>query len=110
MNKNWLKYFGFLGLLGLLGVFTSNVGYYGFFGFFGFFGFSKIIADERFSANLNKAARNAFLVAILLYVIATIYANLIHSIMVYAYCFAIGFALQTLVFSFSLQYYDRVGE
>lgn len=102
MRKSWLGYLGFLGLLGLLGLFTSNVGYYGFFGFFGFFSFWKITNDERLLINANKAARNSFIASLFLFIIATIYANIAENLMVYAYCFVLGFALQIVIFSFSL--------
>jgi hypothetical protein len=110
MNRNWIMYLGFLGFLGLLSIFSDNQGYIGFFGFFGFFGFARIINDERFSANINKAARNAFLISIILYPAATILANLLSDFSVFSYAYAINFALQVLVFTFSLQYYDKAGE
>lgn len=110
MNKNWIMYLGFLGFLGLLSIYSKNLSYIGFFGFFGFFGFSKIINDERFSANINKAAKNAFLISIVLYPATTIFANLISNFSIFAYAYAINFALQILVFAVSLQYYDKAGE
>lgn len=110
MNKNWLKYFGFLGLLGLLGLFTSNVGFYGFFGFFGFFSAGKVKQDERFIANINKAAKNAFLVSLFVFIITTILPTIISNRDIFVYGFAINFALQMIIFTFSFQYYDRVGE
>ena len=110
MKGNWLKYLGLLGFLGLLGYFTSNTGFYGFFGFFGFFGFSKMTDDERMHANINKAARNAFVVSILIYAITMVWGAVIDNYIVMSYGFAINFAITILVFSFSFQYYDHTGE
>lgn len=109
MKRNWIAYLGFLGFLGFLSFFTNNFSYIGFFGFFGFFGFSKIINDERFSANINKAAKNAFLILVVLYPATTILANLISNFDIFVYAYALNFALQIRVFAFSLQYYDKVG-
>lgn len=106
MDRNWIKYLGFLGLLGLLGFFTPNAGFYGFFGFFGFFFYKNIKFDERFSANLNKAARNAFLFSILLFIVSTILATIAKSDIVYIYTVGFGFGLQVLIFSLSFSYYE----
>jgi hypothetical protein len=108
VKENFLCYLGFLGLLGLLGLFTDNAGFYGFFGFFSFFSYRKIISDERFKENINKAAKNAFLSAIIFYPLVATYAAFTSSIAsVYSFAFAINFALQIIVFSFSLTYYER---
>lgn len=110
MKVNWLKYLGFLGFAGLLSLFTDNPGYSGFFGFFAFFGFAKVRCDERFSVNINKAARNAWVISILFYVAASIFAAFTpFKAMVFAFGFGISFALQILVFTFSFQYYDNRG-
>lgn len=71
-------------------------------GYLGFLGLLGLLA--------NKAARNSFIASLFLFIIATIYANIAENLMVYAYCFVLGFALQIVIFSFSLQYYDQVGE
>jgi len=108
MKKNSAWYLGFLGLLGLLGLFTNNPGFYGFFGFFGFFAYRKIIFDERFKENFNKAAKNAFLSGILFYPLVATYAAFTSSdALVYSFAFAINFALQMIIFSLSLSYYER---
>ncbi|SFG12076.1 Protein of unknown function [Desulfotomaculum arcticum] len=108
MKENFLWYLGFLGALGLLGLITDNPGFYGFFGFFGFFAYRKIIFDERFKENVNKAAKNAFLSAIIFYPLVTTYAVFTSSFAsVYSFAFAINFALQIIIFSFSLSYYER---
>ncbi|MDX9872865.1 MAG: DUF3796 domain-containing protein [Clostridia bacterium] len=110
MKRNWIKYLGFLGLLGLPSIFAGNLSFTGFFGFFGFFSFYKIHNDERFSANINKAAKNTLLITFFLYPATTIYANLIADFSIFVHAYAINFALQIIVFAFSLQYYDKVGE
>lgn len=107
MKKCWLGYLGFLGLLGLLGYFTGNFGFYGFFGFFGWFSFFKIIPDERFAENLNKACRNAFFVTLVWSAIIIVAGAITQNAGVYIAGFVINFALAVIVFALSLPYYDR---
>ncbi|MTI82683.1 MAG: DUF3796 domain-containing protein [Firmicutes bacterium] len=106
-EKNSLKYLGFMGLLGLLGFLTDNTGFYGFFGFFGFFAFQKITPDERFKANVSKAGRNAFFLSLVIFALSSVYVTLTSEPMAYIVGFAANFALQVLVFTFSLQYYEK---
>ena len=106
MKSSWLKYLGFLGLLGLLGIVTDNVGFYGFFGFFGFFAYAKMVSDERLEININKAARNAFVIMLPVFVLATVLAGVLREITVYAYAFIALVILQILTFSFSLKFYE----
>jgi hypothetical protein len=107
MKSSWVKYLGFLGMLGILGIFTDNIGFYGFFGFFSFFVYCKIIRDERLEANVNRAARNAFVVAIPVFVIATVIAGIMKDLIVFSYAFIALFVLQLVTFSFSLKFYER---
>lgn len=107
MKSSWLKYLGFLGMLGVLGIFTDNIGFYGFFGFFGFFFYGRVINDERLETNVNKSARNAFIVALPVFVIATVIAGILKDLMVYSYAFIALFILQLLTFSFSLKFYEK---
>lgn len=110
MHRNWLKYLGLLGFLGLLGLFTSNPGFYGFYGFFSFFSFTRIKNDERLEANANKSCRNAFLSSLFLFMITVIYATMTDNKEIFIFAFALNFAIQIIVFTFSLHFYDRVGE
>ncbi|MGI6703034.1 MAG: DUF3796 domain-containing protein [Clostridia bacterium] len=109
--KNRISLMGLLGLLGLLGLITDNPGFYGFFGFFGFFGFAKILPDEMFKQNVNKAAKNAFFTGLIIYptvvVIGTL--SLFPFALVFTFGFAVNFAVQILVFSFSLSKYEKSG-
>ena len=107
MKSSWIKYLGFLGMLGVLGIFTDNIGFYGFFGFFSFFIYYKVIKDERLEANVNKAARNAFVVAIPVFVIATVIAGFMKDLIVFSYAFIALFILQLVTFSFSLKFYEK---
>lgn len=107
--RNSLGLLGFLGLLGLLGLVTDNPGFYGFFGFFGFFGFAKMLPDEMFRANVDRAARNAFVSSVLIYPIVVTWGAVTSSHMVFAVGFAISFAVQMVVFVFSLTAYERGG-
>jgi hypothetical protein len=109
MKKSWLKYLWLLGFLGILGFFTSNKGFFGFFGFFGFLGLSLISSDERLEANINKAARNAFVSGIFVFIAAIIYSAFAADLSIFAYAFLINFALQIVVFVVSLRIYDRMG-
>jgi len=101
---------GFLGLLGLLALITDNVGYAGFFGFFGFFGFSNIRNDERMEASINRAARNAFIISVIVYALGMIILPIIENTMVFIIAFPAAFVIQLLVFTFSFTYYDRTGD
>ncbi len=109
MRKSWLRYFGFLGFLSLLSLFTSNIGYLGFLGFLAFFFQGMVVRDERLEANLNMAARNAFVISVLVYVIATIIVALTSNKSIFIYAFALNFALSILTFSISFQIYERRG-
>ena len=107
MKTSWIKYLGLLGFLGLLGIFDSNVGYLGFLGFFAFFAQGRVIHDERLEANVNRAARNAFAVSVVIFVIGMAVAALSSNVSVFIYAFPANFALLITTFSFSLQYYER---
>jgi hypothetical protein len=109
--KNKISLFGLLGLLGLLGLVTDNPGFYGFFGFFGFFGFANIIPDEMFRMNVNKAAAYAFFTGVVIYPLAVIVATLSRDLfaVVMTFGFAIGWAVQILVFSLLLAWYEKNG-
>lgn len=109
MKKNYFFLIGLLGFIGVLGVFTDNPGLFGFFGFFGFFAYKKEIQDERFKANVNKAGKNAFMVSIILFPLVSIYFSLTKNFNVYGIAYAINFAIQILVFSLSLVYYEDRG-
>ncbi len=110
MKTTWLKYLGLLGFLGLLGIFTSNIGFLGFLGFFAFFAHGKVIQDERLEANVNRAARNAFIVSVVFFVIAMVVAVVTSDMSLFIYAFAVNFALLLVTFSFSLTYYERKGK
>lgn len=111
MKGNWLRYLGLLGLLAVVGLVTGNVGWYGFFGFFGFSAFNGSMADERFDANVNRSARNAFVASVIVCAATMVYAGLAASPMrVYAVAFAISIGLQILIFSASLAYFEERGD
>lgn len=107
MKKNWLGYFGFLGFLGLLGLPTGNWGFYGFFGFFGWFAFLNIINDERLVENVNRACRNAFICSLLIAAVVIPAGALTENAGVFIAGFAINFVAIILVFTISLQVYDK---
>ena len=110
MKSSWLKYLGFLGFLSLLGIFTSNVGFLGFLGFFAFFAQGKVVHDERLEANVNRAARNAFIVSVAFFVIGMVAAVVTSDMSLFIYAFPANFALLLATFSFSLTYYERKGK
>jgi len=105
--KNKISLLGLFGFLGLLGLTTQNPGFYGFFGFFGFFGFAKVLPDEMFRLNVNKASRNAFFTGLVLYPAVVVIGAFTSISAAYAFGFAINFAVQILVFSISLSIYER---
>lgn len=109
-TQNKMSLLGLLGLAGLLGLITRNVGFYGFFGFFGFFGFSRILPDERFKLNVNKAAKNAFMAGLIIFPIVVALGYFIPASLAYSIGFASNFAVQILVFSISLSRYEKNGE
>lgn len=108
--NNSLKYLGLLGFLGLLGLVTDNPGFYGFFGFFSFFAYNRILPDERFKSNVNKAGKNAFMAGLILYPVATIIAVFSSFASIFAIAYAFNFALQIIVFTFSLTRYEKHGD
>ena len=97
--KNKFGYFGLLGLIGILGFLTDNPGFYGFFGFFGYFAFFKVIPDELFKLNVQKAATPAFFVGIVITAITLVYSAFTKNISVVVAGFAINFAISIFVFS-----------
>jgi hypothetical protein len=107
--RNKLSLLGFLGLLGLLGLVTHNPGFYGFCGFLGFFGFARMLPDEFFRVNADKAARNAFVSSVVIYPITLTWGVVTSSAMVLAVGFVISFAVQMLVFVLSFAAYERGG-
>jgi hypothetical protein len=109
MKRSWLRYLFFLGFLGLIGILTPNKGYLGFFGFFGFMGLASIPKDERLENNINKASRNAFLTAVVFFVLSIIYTAFTPDLSIFIYAFIVNFALQLIVFVISLRIYDRKG-
>lgn len=107
MKKSWLKYLGFLGFLSLLGIVTSNVGFLGFLGFFFFFFQGMVVRDERLEANINRAARNGFIMSVVVYVGATVVVSLTSNLSIFIYAFPLNFALLILTFSISFHFYER---
>lgn len=109
MRGSRLRYLGLLGFLGLLGLATGNQGFAGYFGFFGFFAFGRYLDDERLALNIGRAARNAFLAGIGTFALVTSFSALALPSLrdAYAMAFGLTFALQLLVFSFSLAAYER---
>lgn len=108
-KRHPLTWLGLLGFLGLLTLATDTIGYAGLFGFFGFFGFANIKNDERLEMSIYRAARNAFVVAVIGYVLGMLLLPLLDSTMVFAIAFPAMFVLQLLVFTFSVSYYDQAG-
>jgi len=107
MKTSWIKYLGIFGFLGFLGIFTSNLGFLRFFGFFSFFSFRKVLDDERLENNINKSARNAFIVSLPVFAISTIIVAILKDISVYVYAFIVTIVLQIVTFSFSLSIYEK---
>jgi hypothetical protein len=97
--KNKLGYFGFIGFAGVLGFLTHNPGFYGFFGFFGYFAFFKVIPDELFKLNVQKAATTAFFIGIVITVITLVCSAFTRNTSIVIAGFAIDFAVSIFVFS-----------
>ena len=87
-KTNWMKHLGFLG-------------------FFFFFLQGMVVRDERLEMNINKAARNSFVVSVVVYVIATVVVALTSNLSVFIYAFPLNFALLLMTFTLSFYYYDR---
>lgn len=110
--KNKISLFGFLGFLGVVGLITDNPGICGFIALFTFFGFANIIPDEMFKVNVNNAAKNAFFAGIVVYpasVLVGTFTSLPFSL-VLSFGFAIGWAMQIVIFSILLAMYEKNGE
>ncbi|MCG8483724.1 MAG: DUF3796 domain-containing protein [Clostridia bacterium] len=109
MNRNWFKCLWVLGFLGLLGYFTDNVGFYGFFGFFGSLAFFGIKDDERLIDNINKAARNAFVVSMVICITAIVFVAILRQKDLLYYGIPVIFVAQYFTFVASYLYYDFTG-
>lgn len=109
MNRTILKYLGMLGFLGLLGLVTHNPGFYGFFGFFGFLGLRSRPSDERLEAYITRSARNAFVASTVVFAAAGAAGPWVSPDILFTWAFAGGYALQLLVFTASIVYYDIKG-
>ncbi|WP_070119339.1 DUF3796 domain-containing protein [Bacillus marinisedimentorum] len=107
MKYTWLKLFGFIGFLGFLGVYPLNPTLFSFFAFFAFFRFSKVIHDERFEENVNKASRNALIVFVLMFSLVVILVNIVRDDTLLALLYALHFSIVVLVFVFSFQHYEK---
>ena len=66
------RFFGFFGFAGFIGFISGNSVYYIFFLMFFFFAFARprtkegtVLSDERWTANVTKASRNAFFVLLM---------------------------------------------
>ncbi|OQB14499.1 MAG: hypothetical protein BWY15_01008 [Firmicutes bacterium ADurb.Bin193] len=88
---------------------TDNPGFYGFYGFFGFISFFRIIPDEMFVQNVNKAAKNAFFAGLFIYPVIIVAGAFTSIPEMFAFGFAANFAIQLLIFSISLAIYEKKG-
>ncbi len=61
MYWNKLGLLSCLAVLGFLGFLTENKGFYGFFGFAAYLMYFRVLPDELFWQNVQKAATTAFL-------------------------------------------------
>jgi hypothetical protein len=66
-----------------------------------------MVSDERLETNINRAARNAFIVMVPVFVIATVIAGIMENLSIYIYAFIVLVILQLIVFSFSLKFYEK---
>lgn len=109
VKRPWVFWLGILGFLGLIGpLMTGNPYLAGFLWFFAFFGWRGIANDERLELTVGRASRNAVLAGVLGFACAAIAVSLPHSS---AYLlpnvFVAAFAVQMLVFSISLVFYNH---
>ncbi len=107
--RNRIGLLGLLGFTGFLGLLTDNPGFYGFFGFFGFFGYLTLTPDERFMANVHRAAARAFFAGLVLYPLVVAVGAMTNFLQAYAVGFALNFALQIFLFSVLLTWYENHG-
>jgi hypothetical protein len=99
-----------LSALAALAPITGNNHWLTFLSFLSFFSFSKVNMDERMKTNLDRAARNGFivsvicLIALMLYVLSAAgQANVIMAI-------ELSLVAITVVFSGSFTAYDKFGK
>ena len=62
---NPIAFLGLIGFLGIFGFFIGSWDWFIFFSWFIWFIWIKRPADERFIANINKSARNSFIIALI---------------------------------------------
>ena len=62
---NPIAFLGFIGFIGIFGFFVGSWDWFIFFSWLVWFIWIKRPADERFIANMNKSARNSFIIALI---------------------------------------------
>ncbi|MGD6934935.1 MAG: DUF3796 domain-containing protein [Candidatus Bathyarchaeia archaeon] len=109
------RWFGFLGFTGILGIIYNNQLLYLLFLLFLFFVYitpktrdGKIQMDERWMANITKAARNAFFISLFPSVACIAFLDLYSGAFISAIVAIPIIALSGFVSSFN--YYDKKGD
>lgn len=116
MKKKPINYLGFLSLLSLisiLGYTTDNTGFYGFLGFLYYIRYFKVIPDELFKQNLQKASTAAWFSELIFLDPLMFLCHLItESSRAIPTAFGLSFAFSIVVFSAALilfEYREHVG-
>ncbi len=106
MKSRQINYLGFLSLLSLISVLgwtTGNNGFYGFIGFIYYVRYFRIIPDEAFQLNVQKAATWSFMTEMMSLVPAMyIFHYLYESARAIPTAFAASFVVAALLFSIVL--------
>lgn len=108
--KHRINYLGFLSLLALIAVLgwrTENKDLYGFFGFAYYFRYFRVIPDEFFRLNIQKAATFAFMSEMILLVPFMFVCTFIYgAAKAVPVSFALSFAATVLAFTTALVFLE----
>lgn len=92
-----------LALIAILGWLTENKGLYGFFGFAYYFRYFRVIPDEFFRLNVQKAATFAFMLEMIMLVpFMFVYTSIYGTAKAVPISFALSFAVTVLAFTIAL--------
>ncbi len=106
MSKRKINFLGFLSLLSLiaiLGYTSENKGLYGFLGFLSYLRYFKVVPDELFIQNVQRAATFAFMSELMTLLPILFLLNIFKDIQeTFRISFGLSFAIAIITFSVAM--------
>lgn len=100
---NYLGFLSVLSLIALLGLITNNTGLFVFFGFAYYIRYFRVIPDELFKLNVQKAATVAFMSEMISLVpFMFLFSYIYHSVKAVPMAFGMSFAVSIFAFTGAL--------